>query len=85
MNKIVSKVISYVSISTSVLLLATMIVKTYKYINKDLEGDGRFFTGMITDGGGVNDQSFQESAWSGMKLFSQRTGAKVQYIECPQA
>ena len=48
------------------------------------EDKDQFFTAMITDGGGVNDQSFQQSAWEGMKKFAARTNSKVRYVECPQ-
>lgn len=85
MKKIISKLLVFLMIGASIFLLVYMGIKTCKYVCADLEDDGRFFTGMITDGGGVNDQSFQESAWKGMQEFSNQTGAKVKYIECPQA
>ena len=49
-----------------------------------LDEDDRFSTSMVTDGGGINDQSFQESSWKGMQEFAKETGAKVGYVECPQ-
>lgn len=43
-----------------------------------------FTVGMITDTGGVNDQSFNQSAWEGLQAFEQETGAKVSYRESEQ-
>lgn len=37
--------------------------------------------GMITDVGGVNDQSFNQSAWEGMKKAEADLGIKVNYLE----
>lgn len=85
MKKIISRISFFLILGLCLGLLGYMGVKTFNYASADLEDDGRFFTGMITDGGGINDQSFQESAWKGMKEFSANTGAKVKYIECPQA
>lgn len=43
-----------------------------------------FKTGMVTDTGGVNDQSFNQSAWEGLQKFSKDTGAEVSYLESTQ-
>lgn len=85
MKTIISKISFFLVLGLCLGLLLYMGIKTFNYASAELEDDGRFFTGMITDGGGVNDQSFQESAWKGMKEFSANTGAKVKYIECSQA
>jgi len=37
--------------------------------------------GMVTDVGGVNDNSFNQSAWEGLQTFSTLTGAKVDYLQ----
>ena len=37
--------------------------------------------GLVTDVGGVNDQSFNESAWAGLQRLEKETTAKVSYIE----
>ena len=37
--------------------------------------------GLVTDLGGVNDQSFNQSAWQGLQRFGQDTGCDVKYIE----
>ncbi|MFC5450480.1 BMP family lipoprotein [Paenibacillus aestuarii] len=40
-----------------------------------------FKIGMVTDIGGVNDKSFNQSAWEGLKALEKQTGAKVKNIE----
>jgi len=37
--------------------------------------------GLVTDLGGVNDQSFNQSAWQGLQKFGADTGCDVKYIE----
>jgi basic membrane protein A len=39
---------------------------------------------MVTDTGGVNDQSFNQLAWQGMKKLESENGWKVSYIESKQ-
>ena len=85
MKKIISRLTFFLVVGLVLSFLCYMGIKTFRHISEDLEDNGQFFMGMITDGGGINDQSFQESAWKGMREFSENTGAKVKYIECPQA
>jgi basic membrane protein A len=44
-------------------------------------GGATLSVGLVTDVGGVNDQSFNQSAWEGLVRFRDDTGAKVSYIE----
>ncbi|RDU22590.1 BMP family ABC transporter substrate-binding protein [Anaerosacchariphilus polymeriproducens] len=44
-----------------------------------------FSVAMITDTAGVNDQSFNQSAWEGLQEFGEDTGAKVNYLESKQS
>ena len=37
--------------------------------------------GMVTDEGGVNDQSFNQSAWEGMQRAQRELGVEVAYVE----
>lgn len=37
--------------------------------------------GMVTDTGGVNDKSFNQSAWDGLKKVTTDTGAVTKYLE----
>jgi basic membrane protein A len=43
-----------------------------------------FKVAMVTDTGGVNDQSFNQSSWEGLQQFEKDTGAKVSYTESKQ-
>ena len=40
--------------------------------------------GMVTDVGGVNDQSFNQSAWEGLQKTKKELGIKVSYQESKQ-
>jgi basic membrane protein A len=48
-------------------------------------GKSSFSVAMITDTGGINDQSFNQSAWEGLTELKNNTGAEVNYIESKQA
>lgn len=47
--------------------------------------DNRFSVGMVTDTGGVNDQSFNMSSWQGISNFAKKTNSKASYIESKQS
>ena len=47
---------------------------------EDIDGTG-FKIGMVTDVGGVNDGSFNESAWEGLQRAGEAFGCEVKYIE----
>ena len=40
--------------------------------------------GMVTDFGGVNDNSFNQSAWEGLQAFSKTSGVEVNYLQSAQ-
>lgn len=40
-----------------------------------------FKIGMVTDVGGVNDKSFNQSAWEGLKKVTAETSAETKYLE----
>jgi basic membrane protein A len=40
-----------------------------------------FKIGMVTDVGGVNDNSFNQSAWEGLQAFKADSGAEVKYLQ----
>ncbi len=46
--------------------------------------DGGKKVEMVTDTGGINDQSFNQSAWSGMEQLKNDHGYEVSYIESKQ-
>lgn len=43
-----------------------------------------FSVAMVTDTGGVNDQSFNQSSWEGLTVLKDKYGAKVSYLESVQ-
>ncbi|MDR2770808.1 MAG: BMP family ABC transporter substrate-binding protein [Clostridiales Family XIII bacterium] len=45
------------------------------------EGAATISVGLVTDVGGVNDQSFNQSAWEGLQRFGGDTGSIVNYVE----
>lgn len=46
------------------------------------DGSGKDFKiGMVTDVGGVNDKSFNQSAWEALKNLTATTGAETKYLE----
>ena len=47
---------------------------------EDIDGTG-FMIGMVTDVGGVNDGSFNQSAWEGLQRAGEAFGCEVKYIE----
>lgn len=47
---------------------------------EDIDGTG-FKIGMVTDVGGVNDGSFNQSAWEGLQRAGKAFGCEVKYIE----
>lgn len=49
------------------------------------EGKSSFSIAMITDTGGINDQSFNQSAWEGLTELKNEKGVEVNYIESKQA
>lgn len=47
---------------------------------ENIDGTG-FKIGMVTDVGGVNDGSFNQSAWEGLQRAAENFGCEVKYIE----
>jgi basic membrane protein A len=43
--------------------------------------DKQYYVVMVTDLGGVNDNSFNQSAWEGLRQFGAEYGAKVDYLQ----
>ncbi len=83
MKKIISKIWVLLLVIIGIGILGFIIKTGYK-IAAESKNDNRFSVAMVTDGGGINDQSFQQSAWEGLKEFAKETKSKVSYVECPQ-
>jgi basic membrane protein A len=41
----------------------------------------KFKIGMVTDIGGVNDNSFNQSAWEGLQTYSKESGTEVKFLQ----
>lgn len=74
------------------MLTATMVLSltacgAEKKPTTDLSNDTTtdFSVSMVADTGGVNDQSYNQSAWEGLQQFAEETGAKIGYLESTQA
>lgn len=48
------------------------------------EATTNFSVGMVTDTGGVNDQSFNQSAWEGLNTLKEDYGVNISYLESVQ-
>jgi branched-chain amino acid transport system substrate-binding protein len=44
----------------------------------------KFKVGLVTDVGGVNDKSFNQSAWAGVQMAAEKFGWEARYIESKQ-
>ena len=55
-------------------------LETEAETEEDIDGTG-FKIGMVTDVGGVNDGSFNQSAWEGLQRAGEAFGCEVKYIE----
>jgi len=62
------------------MLIALCILSASCAKKKGVSGDDQLFV-LITDVGGVNDQSFNQSAWRGLSWLSNDTGATASYLE----
>jgi len=47
-------------------------------------GPGKIRIGLVTDTGGVNDKSFNQSAWAGVQRAVRELGVEARYIESKQ-
>lgn len=79
---------------TMVMLLAVTLVlsacgkKNETSNNGAAGGNGatsNFKVGMVTDVGGVNDKSFNQSAWEGLQSIKASDGVKVEYLQSTKA
>lgn len=72
------------------LLMTTMIMGTMvgcgnnNKTNETPKATKSFNVAMVTDTGGVSDQSFNQSSWEGLQRFEKNTGGKVSYLESKQ-
>ena len=73
-------------VMSTVLVMGTM-VGCGKGATTETTGENatkKYNVAMVTDTGGVSDQSFNQSSWEGLQSLSKNTGAKVSYLESKQ-
>ncbi len=64
----------------AVLLVATMVLTACQ----DAGSGGKLKVGLVTDTGGVNDKSFNQSAWAGVQKAAKEFGWDAKFIESKQ-
>ena len=70
----------------AILLIASMLLTDCGApAAADCKSEEVFCVGMVTDVGKIDDKSFNQSAWEGVKKAETELGAKVQYIETTDA
>jgi basic membrane protein A len=69
----------------ALLLMVAMLVPACAPAAPDCKSDATFCVGLVTDVGKIDDKSFNQSAWEGVKQAEKDLGAKVQYIETTDA
>lgn len=68
-----------------VLLVAAMLIPACGPSAPDCSKPETFCVGVVTDVGKIDDKSFNQSAWEGVKMAETELGAIVQYIETTDA
>jgi basic membrane protein A and related proteins len=62
-------------------LATVMLLPACAPARPNCESEEMFCVGLVTDIGKINDRSFNQSAWKGVKQAEEELGALVQYIE----
>lgn len=75
-----------VAISTSILMATSMLVGCSKESTESTNNkETNIKIGMVADTGGVNDESFNQSAWEGLQKAKEELGVEIKLIESKQA
>ncbi|MGL6105842.1 BMP family lipoprotein [Romboutsia sp.] len=75
-----------VAMSTAVVIASSMLVGcSNKSPEENKSGNKNLKIGMVADVGGVNDESFNQSAWEGLQQAKEDFGIEVKLIESKQA
>lgn len=72
------------ALSTAVIMSASMLVGCGNSETKE-NADKTLKIGMVADIGGINDESFNQSAWEGLQQAEKDFGIEVKVIESKQA
>lgn len=65
-------------------LMAIILVASMLLAACQTTGTGKLKVGLVTDTGGVNDKSFNQSAWAGVQKAGTEFGWEVKFIESKQ-
>jgi basic membrane protein A len=66
------------------LLIAIILVASMALTACQTAGSGALKIGLVTDTGGVNDKSFNQSAWEGVQKAATENGWEAKFIESKQ-
>ena len=61
-----------------------VVISTLSACATSSTGGGKLKVGLVTDTGGVNDKSFNQSAWAGVQKAAQEFGLDSKFIESKQ-
>jgi basic membrane protein A len=67
-----------------IVLLSVVAIFTGCQKGEEAEAETPVKVGMVTDVGGVNDNSFNQSAWEGLQKAKSEVGVEVSYLESGQ-
>ena len=71
-------------VMTTILTTSIFVGCSKKTNNNQGKGNDVYRIAMITDVAGVNDQSFNQSAWEGLEKAQKDLGVEVKYLESKQ-
>jgi basic membrane protein A len=74
----------FIAMLAAVALLAFVGATAFAGGDTESTGDDVVKIGMVTDVGGVNDNSFNQSAWEGLQRAEEDFGIEVSYLESGQ-
>lgn len=80
----IMKLKKLVALSTAAILSTSLLVGCSSKDEKESSSDDKLKIAMITDVAGVNDQSFNQSAWEGLEKAKAELGVEVSYLESKQ-
>ena len=66
---------------SALLVLATACGGATEEKDAGGKNEDAFSAGLVTDVGGINDESFNQIAWAGLENLEKDIGAKVSYLE----
>lgn len=72
------------ALSTAAILSASLLVGCSGNNDNEESGEDKLKIAMITDVAGVNDQSFNQSAWEGLEKAAKDLDVEVKYLESKQ-